>query len=237
MQFKQPLVYQQSALFNGPFGIDARLLQQIAAAPFEGLWTPVGTAKQASLEVNNTGTVSALALGLYGTNNPDLPQNTYTLTIGGSITTSDVLSAVFTNPNLPAGSKTVSYTTVGGDTLTTAAAALAALIQADPLLNPLGFTATSLVGVITIQFPSFAGQVITGDPQNPQFGNFTQITTSVTGSVTETMAVTVGTDGFELSALTAVGFSFSLPSVNYIKARLTTLTGGGTISAFYHGVA
>lgn len=233
---QQALVYNQSALFNGPFGIGARLMQQVSAAPFEGLWTPVGAAKTSSIEVNQTGTPT-FTLGIWGRNTPDLPMNTYTITVGGSATQNDVVTATFANPNLPGGSEAVSYTVGATPTLNSVAAALAALITADANLSALGFSATATGAVITVQFPSIAGSLAIGQPADPALGNYTQITTSLSGGATETLTVAVGADGFSLLSINAIGFTaFPMP-VNYIKARLTALTGGGTLTADFHGAA
>lgn len=74
-----------------------------------------------------------------------------TVTIGGTVTTSDIVRIVINDPALTmGGTQTIAYTTVGGDTTTTIATALKNAINANSALNNAGITATSSSAVITV---------------------------------------------------------------------------------------
>lgn len=222
----------QPGPFLGPFSIQAMLADGIAAVPYEGIWVPARFAKTASVELS--GSISTLSLDIYGTNQLN-PLNTYTVTVGGSEHDGDTLNLIFTNPLLPAGTKTVSYVTSGGQSINSIATALAAAVAADPDLSGLGFLAKAASAVVTIQWPSVPSA---GAPS----GSDTILATSVVGGgATETLTVAAGADGTNLTAshLTALGLTSITPMpVGWVKSRITTLTGGGAnISAAFQGVA
>lgn len=103
---------------------------------------------------------------------------TTTATIGGTLTIGDQLQLTVTNAKLAGLPETVSYTTLGGDTTTTMATALAAAINADSVLSALtpAITATSSGAVVTVS----------------ELGTWTVntvITQTVTGSATETITL------------------------------------------------
>lgn len=64
-------------------------------------------------------------------------------TIGGTKTTSDVLTLTFTNTDLPSGSQAIAYTVQSADTLATIASGLAAAVNANANLQKLGVTAAA----------------------------------------------------------------------------------------------
>jgi hypothetical protein len=238
----QPLFGYDTLPFNGPFGLRSQLLSSVTAAPFEGLWTPVGGAKIGSIEAN--GTISTAEIDIYGTNSPaGFPMNTYTVTVGGSATQNDVVGLTFNNPLLPGGSESVNYTVGATPSLTTVAAGLVAAILADTALATLGVVASNAAGVITITWPSIAPETSAGGdqygtPSSPPMGSATGLTTTLSGGASETLTVTTGTDGFLLTKITALGFTAITMPVRFIKARLVSLTGGSaTISAAYNGAA
>ena len=74
------------------------------------------------------------------------------LYIGGSITTGDKLTITFANSGISGSPVSVSYTTVGGDTTTTAATGLKAAINASTPLSSAGILATSSGAVVTISY-------------------------------------------------------------------------------------
>jgi phage tail sheath gpL-like len=166
---------------------------------------------------------------LLGSNASQEPANLYTVTVGGTVTSTDVLTLTFANPNIVNGTEAVAYTAQGGDTTTTIAAALAAAINADTILNGLGITATSAVAVVTVTYPNGVqpGQE-GGSPTEPATQNVTVITGSLSGGATETLAVanaSVGTNiGIALTALGITPFSI-LPPPRWIKAVVNTFTG------------
>lgn len=213
-----------SPAFGGPFGINAPLFTDIAAVPYEGLWTPLIGAKSASLEIN--GSMSTLSVQLYGSN-VQSPLNGYIVTVAGSIQADDVCAITFNSPNLPnATAITKSYTVLGGDSVTIIAAALVALIKADVNLASLGLLVSSVAGVITVTFPSVFTGAGSSSPSQIK-GNTLLVTTLVTGNTpTETMAVTLPSTGIALgSAITTLSLAALTIIPRYIKARVSTLTG------------
>jgi len=233
-----PAVNFRAAPYAAPLSINSRLLDSVAAAPFEGVWLPTMFAKMGGIELS--GSMATLAVGLFGSNQFDPPVNYYEVTIGGSITVADVVTLVVNNPNLPGGSVSLAYTTVNGDSLTKAAAALAALIQGKAALAALGFmAANNSSAVIAISFPSVPPGQGAPDTLPPPSQNLTTISGSSNGSATETVSAAVGTNGTSLGAsVTAFGFNSIAPVPRWIKARLTTLTGGGAaVTADFNGTA
>ena len=77
------------------------------------------------------------------------------ITVGGTVTTNDVVSATIENSNLANGQETVSFTVPSGASTTTVATGLAAAINADSHLAAVGVGATSSGAVtwrIILQF-------------------------------------------------------------------------------------
>ena len=93
----------------------------------------VGTAYSASANVDATETIA------FGPNN----NGNSTVTVGGSTTTGDQVTLTAYNPSLGAGPESLTYAVLSTDTLTSIAAALTSLINADSKLPSLGVSATS----------------------------------------------------------------------------------------------
>lgn len=104
----------------------------------------------------------------------DQANRTMRATIGGTVTTSDVLTITVTDSDLSGGSKSVNYTVVGGDTLTTIATGLKDAINADSDLDGINVKATSSGAVVTI---------ISGSK------NQTSYSKSLSGGATETITL------------------------------------------------
>jgi RHS repeat-associated protein len=113
----------------------------------------VGTAYSASANVGATETIA------FGPNN----NGNSTVTVGGSTTTGDQVTLTAYNPSLGAGPESLTYAVLSTDTLTSIAAALTSLINADSKLPSLGVSATSTGAVITIAVSGGAGRAITYD--------------------------------------------------------------------------
>jgi hypothetical protein len=240
---QDPVAVISPGPFNGPFEICGHLALAIGTAPFEGIWFPSRWSKYASVELLAAqGTITGVELDLWGSNSVQDPVNTYTVTVGGTVTTGDTLTLTFNNPNLP-NNYPVAYTATGTDTVNTIAAALAAAVQADAKLAPLGFLASANGAVVTITFPSASGGLNPWDAPSPTTqppSNATLLTTAVGGSATESLTVGLGTDGVKMQSLAQIGaFAPVQALTRWIKGRLVTLTGSGTpqITAQYHGVA
>lgn len=211
----------------GPFGLIAPLAPAVVAPQFEGLWTPIVGAKAATLELS--GSMDTLGVDVYGTNDPNAADNGYTLTVGGTITNGDTITATFKNPNLPGtGSVAVVVPVVTADTTTTLAAKLAAAINANAVLAALAIVAAAAVAVVTVTFPSVApgpGAAGTGT-----FANLTTVSTAITGGATETLTVAVLTNGIKLgTTLAAFGLTAIAVLPAFIKIRVTTLTGANAV--------
>ncbi|HTI81751.1 MAG TPA: hypothetical protein VL614_14985 [Acetobacteraceae bacterium] len=236
-----PAVAFVAGKFGSPFDIGLQLLDNASVATTEGLWLPSRFAKTASVEVS--GSMSTMSVSLLGTNQLAEPLNQMTLTIGGTITAGDVVTAKASNGNLPGGSASVSYTVAAGDTTTTIGAALSALMNASQGMTAIGLTAQAAAGVITASFPSiFAndGTNASGYATGMGPANITTFSGSVSGAATETVTVAgVTTIGSAVgSAITALGLTQLTVLPRWIRARLTTLTGAAAfINATLCGAA
>lgn len=235
-----PYIQYEAPPFNGPQAAWASLGRWITAAPFEGVWVPTKFLKYGSLVVDASGVVASINGSILASNAPELPLNTYTVTVGGTVTTSDPLALIFANPNLPGGSITVSYVALGPDTTTTIATALAAAINGSAALAAQAIIASSVGPVVTITFPSQAAATPSSSfsPSNTPPPNQTALTETVGGSATEMLAIGLGTDGQVISSVTGLGFIQLSPLPRWMKFRLATLTGTSPIvSANFNGVA
>ncbi len=84
-----------------------------------------------------------------------------TVTITGTVATSDRLNLTFTLPVLPNGAVTVSATAGSGDSTTTLAQRMAAAISNNAVLQSFGVYATSLNNVVSIYWPGPLGNNVT----------------------------------------------------------------------------
>ncbi len=162
------LFQNDSPAFPGPYGINASLFDGIAAVPYEGLWVPLFGAKQGNLEIN--GSISSLSVQLWGTN-VQRPVNGNIITVAGSIQATDTCAVTINSPGLPGGAVTKSHAVVGGDSVTTIAAALVASINSDVNLAGLGINASNVAGVITITWPSYMPGTGNSNPSGPPLAN------------------------------------------------------------------
>ncbi len=122
------------------------------------------------------------------------PAFAITITVGGTVTATDVLTLKATSISLSGGSSSVSYTVQGGDTTTTIAAALAAAVNASTTLPAAGFVATSAAAVITVTWPqaltvSWSTLVSLGATETLTAGgtapaNATSVAANITGTIT-----------------------------------------------------
>lgn len=236
----RPITDYASAPFNGPFSMSAIMLDAAGSAPFEGVWVPVSFAKAGTFELLLGGTGPAATVQLWATNQPN-PTNTYTLTIGGSETDADTLTLTFKPSALPAVA--IAITTAGGESTSAIATAFAAGINANTVLQSLGVAAVALAAVVTITFPSIApNQAISGptQPGTPPAMNTIGLAATKSGGASETLTVTVGTDGTEISTLQP---GLSAPPnvpfpVAFMKARMTAISGTNpTATLNFNGAA
>lgn len=217
---------------SGPASINSTLLDAVSVANYEGVWAPWLFVKQGSLEVS--GTFATLSCQLFGTNQIN-PLNSYAITIAGSFTAADIITLNFTTP---LGVLAATYTVSGGDTATVAAAGLKNFINTSSAFSAQGFQASNVAGVLTVTWPTppflGAGSYSTS---NPAYSPIVTVTSSVSGSATETVAVAAGSGGSALgSAITASGMTQFTLSARWLKVRITTLT-GGNVTAIAQGTA
>lgn len=233
-----PVVSFASAPFASQFATQAELILNASAAPFEGLWVPSLWCRDGSIEV--VGSMSSMSLTLLGTNQISEPLNQFTATVGGTVATGDQITFTATNANLPGGGAVVKYTTVAGDTTSTIAAALAALVNASTEFVGAAITAQAVGAVITLSFPSvWPGQPATNSSSYGQrYGNWTTFSGSSTGAETVTVAGVTTPGSANGSAITTLGLTALTTPCRWLRARLTTLTGTlAVISANFHGLA
>jgi RHS repeat-associated protein len=104
----------------------------------------------------------------------DKSNRTAAVTLGGTVTVGNTLTITVNDAALSGGTRSETYTVVGGDTLTTIAAGLTSLINADSNLSAIGVTATSNGAVILVSSSSV---------------NQTTYTSSTSGGATETISI------------------------------------------------
>jgi hypothetical protein len=150
---------------------------------------------------------------------------TTTITIGGTVTSGDIVTLTFTNSDIAGSPLSIPYTCIGTDTTTTIATNLTTLINAATPLSDAEVTATSSGAVIT---------VVSADFQQTTFDY------SLSDGATET--VTIGTTMDQASGAGAGGGGvtalYSQTSISYVGGGFTTTTGGiGGGSLDYNGGA
>lgn len=215
--------------YNGPQAAQLDYANGVTAPVFQGPWLKTAGLKSLSLEF--AGSISTLSATLRGTNSLEPPANAYTVTVGGSATAADVLTLTFKGNLLITAGIAVSYTVVGGDTLTIMAAGLAAAINANATLKDLGIIATSAIAVVTINWPSVrpatAGE--TTSSQTPRALNSISVTSSLSAGPSETLTVAVASGGTTVLTTTQLGFLNPAEIPRYTSLTIDTLTGGGAV--------
>ncbi|MBK8223167.1 MAG: hypothetical protein IPK73_19295 [Candidatus Obscuribacter sp.] len=106
---------------------------------------------------------------------------TSSATIGGTVTAGNVLTLTAFDAGLAGGQKSVNYTVLGTDTLTSIAAGLTAAVNGDSALAAVGITATAAGAVLTLKSTSV---------------NVTTYGQSTSGGSTATIALGANTYGF-----------------------------------------
>ena len=142
-----------------------------------------------------------------------------------------------TNSNIPGGTASVFYLTTGTDTANTVAAALAALMATSPGMIASGVVPSVAAAVITAQYPSIFPQASGPVPQyGANYGNMLTFSGSSTGAETVTVAGVTTIGSAIGSAITALGITALTILPRWIRARMTTLTGGSAfINATFCG--
>jgi hypothetical protein len=134
--------------------------------------------------------------------------------IGGTKTTGDVLTLTFKDAALSGGQKSINYTVLSGDNLTSIATAIKTAINADTDLQALAVTATSIGTALTIKSTS---------------ANATTYAQSVSTGATETIALSINQNG---PVRIGIGGSKTTGDTVSIVAYDSGLT-GGTETASY----
>lgn len=140
-------------------------------------------------------------------------------TIGGTVTTSDVISLIATSSAITGSPVTVSYTAGAGDTLTTIATGLAAAVNANAALKAAGIYAQSAAAVVSLWAIATLSPAVTW-------------TSNVTGAATETVtfgAISAASAGIRLSGI----FTGSLGNV--IQANVALGAAANTFTVILNG--
>ncbi|MBK9622928.1 MAG: LysM peptidoglycan-binding domain-containing protein [Candidatus Obscuribacter sp.] len=133
---------------------------------------------------------------------------------GGTKTTGDVLTLTFKDAALSGGQKSINYTVLSGDNLTSIATAIKTAINADTDMQALAVTATSIGTALTIKSTS---------------ANATTYAQSVSTGATETIALSINQNG---PVRIGIGGSKTTGDTVSIVAFDSGLT-GGTETASY----
>ncbi len=159
-----------------------------------------------------------------------------TATVGGSVTPGDVLSITVNDIRFRYGPVTCSYTVKTGDTTATIAQGLS-----NAIYNTLGYGGT-LYTSIALYFPSYAGSVVTINPDK-YYADVTY-SKSVTGVPTETLTSSANFNGN--STVTVAGtvttgdvVSLTVENVNLSGGEETvsyTVAGGNTLTDIATGL-
>lgn len=134
-----------------------------------------------------------------------------TATVGGTVTSGNVLTLTVSNENLTNGQETVSYTATGGDTTTSIATALKNAVNADSNLQGIGVSATSSGAVVSL---ATAG---------------TTYTESVGGSATETITLGTEVDG---NVAATIGGTLTTGDSLTITTHNALLSGGQEAASY-----
>ncbi|MBS1993997.1 MAG: hypothetical protein JSS83_25975 [Cyanobacteria bacterium SZAS LIN-3] len=127
-----------------------------------------------ALEAASLAQFSGVKPGVSATTVIDKANRTAVVTLGGTVTAGNTLTLTVNDAALSGGTKSKTYTVVGGDTLTTIATALKNAINADTDLSGIGVTATSTGVKILISSTSV---------------NQTSYSSSTSGGATETISI------------------------------------------------
>lgn len=175
----------------------------------------------------------------------DAAGNTQTLVIGGSKTTADVVTLVFTNAAITGSPVSVPYTVLSGDTLATITVALKNAINANAALQAAGITATSssmtitvkanllnIIPIVTYTMGSNTETVTITAPSAVAGGVLNALYTGVLGNAIK-MSILPGTSSAFVNVLLtawpgkAQEFYMGLPNNSTFWARLASVLSGG----------
>ena len=195
---------------------------------FTNAYDPAGEITQWQQNQNSTNThlTPGYDLASQVTSSPSDSGAVTTAYVGGTVTTSDVLTLTAYDPSLGGGSESVSYTVTGGDTLTSNPTALKNAINADSNLSGIGVSATSSAAVITITSSA---------------SHATSFYGTLSSAATETIAITPSTS--KTPTVTNYAYSYdpganrstatiggTTTTYNYNSNALTSITGGATLT-------
>lgn len=125
--------------------------------------------------------------------------NSASVLIGGTATNGDVVTLTFTSTQIPGGASTAAYTVAGGNTPTVIAAGLAAAVMANSTLT----NANVFANVDAFTSPGVIRVIFNG---TSTIGTILTVTSGVSGSATETVAIT---GGVTAGSVRNNGFGFS----------------------------
>jgi RHS repeat-associated protein len=150
-------------------------------------------------------------------------------TVGGTATAGDTLTIKSFNAALPSGAKSVTYTVVSGDTVSSIATNLSAKLNADSDLQKATINATATAAVIGLKYTPI---------------NYPAYLASTTGGGTETLTLTMssnGSDNFVIAGTVTAADTVSFTTYDAglpggQKTDTYTVQSGDTLSAIATGV-
>lgn len=202
----------------------------------------------ASSTPNAPPTVSHSSPAAFLASNPRVSASA-TATIGGTVTTSDTITIAMSNPVFPGGVISHTYTTVGGDSVTTIAEALAALFDNDPTAAAFEIEATAAGAVVTFAQSGPVGNfsVLSKPTESP--GTITIGGTALTGDVIAVLfagaalgpiapAVVLAALGGTFATSDTVALTFTNAAVTGLPVTKTyTVVAGDTAETVATGLA
>ena len=169
--------------------------------------------------------------------------STETATIGGSSTAGDAIALTATSAGVSGSPVTVTYTVKNGDTTTTMAAALAALVNANTALTNAGISAAAAAAVVTLTYPTSLtvawSRSITGTTETLTLASGSGVTISgvtlssiYTGTLGNQCQATLSNGSNYTAANPTYKLTISMPGVQEVFDNL-----GGTNNALWIALA
>ena len=173
--------------------------------------------------------------GAFILNTADAASASATVTIAGSVfAPGDTVALFFANTGVSGFPANIVYTLGSSETATTIAAGLKALINANATLAAASVTATSALGVLTIDQSGFIGNATNIQATVTNSGNATTLTGTVTGTGNETVTVAPGSGtatatiaGSVFTATDTVTLTFSNPQLAAFPVAIKYTLGAG----------
>lgn len=216
---------------------------EAATVDVNGVVTLLGNlpgTKNVSIARNLAATPDVVAVdldnGAYILNTAALASATATITVGGSaFEPGDSITLQFVNVGITGFPVTLTHTLGSGETATTIATALAALINANATLSQALLTAVSALGVVTVSQSGAIGNATTITVSVVTVGNSTAIVGAKTGTGNETVTIAPGSGsstatiaGSVFTSGDSVSLTFSNPGLPSFPITVVYTLGAGS---------